>query len=96
MAQDAFNLMADPKGRAGTSSAFNNAYLSNKENLATVARKRGLVKQFGTKQGTAEFFQEGQVPPLTLHPTHYTLHTTHCTLHTAHYTLPAFTALNLD
>lgn len=30
MVQDAFNLMADPKGRAGTSSAFNNAYLDNK------------------------------------------------------------------
>ena len=53
--------MAEPKGRAGTTTAFNNAHLSSKDNLAEIARKRSLVKTFGTVQGTAEFFQEGQV-----------------------------------
>ena len=57
--RDAANLMEGPKGRAGTSSAFNNAYMSSSENLALLAHNRSLEKYYGSKNGTASFFQPG-------------------------------------
>ena len=91
--RDATNLMEGPKGRAGTTTAFNvsarqdlcsaclrsrlvsdshsrmcaaygsghvqNAYMSSADNLALLAHNRSLEKFYGSKNGTASFFQPG-------------------------------------
>lgn len=45
------------QGRAGTQSFYANAYLYNPENRESIVRKRGLVKQHGSRQETKNFFQ---------------------------------------
>mmetsp|Transcript_51889 Transcript_51889/g.105644 ORF Transcript_51889/g.105644 Transcript_51889/m.105644 type:complete len:411 (-) Transcript_51889:125-1357(-) len=59
--RDAANLVDPPKGRVGTATGFANAYMDNPGNVAELARKRALEKQFGTMQGTRTFFQSGDV-----------------------------------
>mmetsp|Transcript_73488 Transcript_73488/g.119272 ORF Transcript_73488/g.119272 Transcript_73488/m.119272 type:complete len:434 (+) Transcript_73488:93-1394(+) len=58
-ARDAANLIDGPKGRVGTATHFNNAYVSDPANLVSLAHKRTQEKYYGSVNGTASFFLPG-------------------------------------
>ena len=59
--KDASNLMGEPKGKSGTTTELNNAYVSKPENLAKIARARAAAPYFGGVQETKTFFQGGEL-----------------------------------
>ena len=59
--KEAVNLVAGPKGRAGTTTAQVNAYLSDADNLRKVAEARSAERYFGASQETTKFFQGGEL-----------------------------------